>query len=398
MLQLLLQQSGRILCPPEPWIALPICGMIGGLESSALFSTHDGPNALVQFFRRTTYGTPKNFARDSLLRAYGALIGRDERLVLDKTPPYHRILPMLEQLFPEAKFIILRRHPLAVIHSCAHRWHGGDLKSAIRERFDDLVLAPQRLARLSPIPDRRHIVRYESLVADPQKELTALCDFLEMPVFESMGHYRPNHDQSDVLPGDTFSTPSHTRPLPDLADDWRRSPHYDALLQVARQLFPSNYWPTAGYVMPDPQNRPILDLPKLTTLDLRVRDVLEINSYGSSYKAPSFPSNWCFTPHDERDHIATKLYKLPADQGSRFLIDLDLNIDCQFNRVPTESGIVQIQNEKFETLLQAEWPLNILGLCVPVIRNSGLQSLRFVFSGKVGTSVPLPTAIGIQAC
>ena len=39
---------------------------------------------------------------------------------LDKTPAYGLVLPFLEKLYPEAHYVVLTRHPMAIHHSVAH--------------------------------------------------------------------------------------------------------------------------------------------------------------------------------------------------------------------------------------------------------------------------------------
>ncbi len=113
-----------------------------------------------------------------------------DRLLVDKSPTYgsnRKTLEKAETIFNKAKYIHLVRHPYAVIESFA------------RMRMDKLIGSgtsdPYRLAETiwqesnqnildfcSEIDSSRyHLVRYEELVARPQKVMTEICQFLDLP-------------------------------------------------------------------------------------------------------------------------------------------------------------------------------------------------------------------------
>ncbi len=112
-----------------------------------------------------------------------------DRLLVDKSPTYasnRETLAKAETIFKGAKYIHLVRHPYSVVESFA------------RMRMDKLVGGnsdPYQLAELiwrdsnqnildfarEIDPERYHLVYYEDLVSKPQKVLTGICDFLEIP-------------------------------------------------------------------------------------------------------------------------------------------------------------------------------------------------------------------------
>ena len=55
----------------------------------------------------------------------------DERYFLDKTPANALVLPFMERVYPEAKYIVLTRHPAAIFASYANSFFDGDFKSAL---------------------------------------------------------------------------------------------------------------------------------------------------------------------------------------------------------------------------------------------------------------------------
>src|SRR5262249_42652243 len=49
-----------------------------------------------------------------------------KRFFLDKTPAYALVLPFLTKLYPHAKYVVLTRHPLAVLSSYVESFFDGD--------------------------------------------------------------------------------------------------------------------------------------------------------------------------------------------------------------------------------------------------------------------------------
>src|SRR2546422_5821108 len=54
-----------------------------------------------------------------------------KRFFLDKTPAYALVLPFLVKLYPEARYIVLTRHPLAVLSSWVESFFDGDYQVAL---------------------------------------------------------------------------------------------------------------------------------------------------------------------------------------------------------------------------------------------------------------------------
>lgn len=111
--------------------------------------------------------------------------GRGFRRFTDKLPENVFRVGILGRMFPNARIVVLRRHPLDSCVSC------------LLNRFNDIqysftntipALAAQYIAyekalahwkRVSPLAI--HELRYESLVAEPEPEIRRLLDFLGLP-------------------------------------------------------------------------------------------------------------------------------------------------------------------------------------------------------------------------
>jgi LPS sulfotransferase NodH len=95
----------------------------------------------------------------------------------DKRPAYLQNLDVITRLFPDAQIVNLIRDGRDCVASLNEMtWHRQDIYGTIAawaRAVDDGRRAARRLG-----PAQYHQLRYEDLVADPQAELSALCDFL----------------------------------------------------------------------------------------------------------------------------------------------------------------------------------------------------------------------------
>lgn len=94
-------------------------------------------------------------------------------VLLEKSPPNLLMTRFLRALYPDAFFLIVVRHPVIVAMS-TRRWVGGSWASLMDNWFHAHDVFTADAARLS----RLHVVKYEDLVSDAQRALTAIAEFL----------------------------------------------------------------------------------------------------------------------------------------------------------------------------------------------------------------------------
>lgn len=151
----------------------------------------------------------------------GALDSSQSRYFLDKTPRYHLIIPDLIQVYPQARFIILLRNPLAVLSSLQ--------RAFLRDDYDglwlfrgDLVDGPANLlAGVEMLGERCSVVHYEQLVTAPQETVREICDFLELSYSDEMLEYGRVAPPAGRL-GDSVGVHQQRRPVTSSLDTWRR--------------------------------------------------------------------------------------------------------------------------------------------------------------------------------
>ncbi|TMA36949.1 MAG: sulfotransferase, partial [Deltaproteobacteria bacterium] len=104
-----------------------------------------------------------------------------KRFFLDKTPAYALVLPFLVKLYPEARYVVLTRHPLAVLSSWVESFFDGDYQVALDHNplLARYVPALARMLRERPVPFVH--VRYEELVREPEANFRRICEHLDIP-------------------------------------------------------------------------------------------------------------------------------------------------------------------------------------------------------------------------
>lgn len=147
-------------------------------------------------------------------------------LVVDKLPLNILGTPLIHRLFPEARVILALRHPCDVVLSCFMQ--GFEMNDAMANFLDladaselyDLVLGFWERSR-AVLPLNVLELRYEELVADPERTMRLLVAFLELEWDDRL----LDHRQTALRRG-TISTPSYnqvTQPIYASASGrWRR--------------------------------------------------------------------------------------------------------------------------------------------------------------------------------
>ncbi|GIL30024.1 sulfotransferase family protein [Actinocatenispora comari] len=153
-------------------------------------------------------------------RLLAEVLGRSGKPILvEKTPNHVFLADRLAQIWPDARFVFLLRHPGSIYQSwrAARPAHGvGDTVDYLR-RFCTEV---QRARGTLPGID----VRYERLVAEPEAETRRLCGYLEldwepgMVDYGSHGHGRYRRGLGDWSANIRSGRPQPARPLPALAE------------------------------------------------------------------------------------------------------------------------------------------------------------------------------------
>ncbi len=223
LLQRMMGAHAEIFTHPEPHLITPIAHL--GVYDNVDKAPYDHINAAVamkSFIQRLPAGE-----RDYLdaLRAYtDTLYGRmlstsQSSYFLDKTPANALVLPFLVRLYPDAKYVVLTRHPLAVFSSYANSFFDGDWRGAyafnpILERY---VPAMAAFLRERPVPLVH--VAYEDLVTEPSEQLERIFAFLGLENDPDAVEYGKVAPAKKGM-GDPITVNREARPVADKIDKW----------------------------------------------------------------------------------------------------------------------------------------------------------------------------------
>ncbi len=197
LLQRLLATHSRIQTVGEPWLALPFAYALREKGVRAEFSHRSMAQGINGFINALPGGGSTYFkeAGQMMERLHAALAKDGRDWFLDKTPRYFLILDELVAMFPNAKFVVLQRNPLAVIASILNTWHEGRFRFGSNEI--DVFEGPRCIARFVQRQYSNVIaLRFEDLVADPTKHARTITDFLGLSPLPSL-----NLAEDDPLKG-----------------------------------------------------------------------------------------------------------------------------------------------------------------------------------------------------
>ncbi len=223
LLQRMLGAHSEILTHPEPHLISPIAhlGVYGNVDKAP----YDHINA-AEAIRSFIADLPKG-EQDYLdaLRAYtdtlyGRMLSTSEcSYFVDKTPANALVLPFLQKLYPDAKYLVLTRHPLAVFSSYANSFFNGDWQAgqAFNPILQRYVPAMAKFLRQPQVPVFQ--VAYERLVSEPEAELEGIFAFLRLqnePEAVRYGEAGP----AKAGMGDPINVNQHSAPMTASVDKW----------------------------------------------------------------------------------------------------------------------------------------------------------------------------------
>lgn len=160
----------QIATASEPWMLLPLYAAFERGMCQARYSQETLEKAVADLCdalpdgRQGYHAAVRAFAD----RIYSAIATEQgARYFLDKTPRYHLIAHHLLEAFPDAKFILLWRNPLATLGSRIHSYGGvWRLQNYQIDLFDGLA----NLVRVrEAYADRIHAIRFEDMVSQPEQ-------------------------------------------------------------------------------------------------------------------------------------------------------------------------------------------------------------------------------------
>jgi hypothetical protein len=141
------------------------------------------------------------------------------QLFLDKTPANALVLDFITKLYPQSKYVVLTRHPVAIFSSYANSFFDGDYQAA--QDFNPLLnrYVPAIARFLRGKPCYFVHIQYEQLVKNPEVEMGKVLSFLGLPFEPSIIEYGTQKFEEKGL-GDPVSVNRHTKPMTKSVSRW----------------------------------------------------------------------------------------------------------------------------------------------------------------------------------
>lgn len=182
LLQRILASHSAISTISEPWLLLPLLYATRKQGTFAEYGHGQSFKAFSDLLAELPNGlTDYEAALRSFYMSLCEKIANQESIYfLDKTPRYTLIAEDLLRIFPDAKFIVLWRNPLAIIASMLEawsqtHWNMHHFNIDLYKGLDSLVHFSAQHA------DQIYQLRYEDLVTQPENQLIQLLSFLGLP-------------------------------------------------------------------------------------------------------------------------------------------------------------------------------------------------------------------------
>jgi len=199
LLERMLASHSQIKGGPEPHLLTPLAymGFWGRVEKAPYdhIVASLGQKQFVSTLphREEDYWRACRAYCDVLYSAY--MEDTTKRICLDKTPEYTTVWPFLIKVFPDAKYIVLTRHPGAIFSSFANSFFDGDFEAA--QRHDPIL--ERYLPAIAGFLRQKVVsffhLRYEDLVRDPVVWMQKLCAYLEIPFEPDAIEYGGSYDR-----------------------------------------------------------------------------------------------------------------------------------------------------------------------------------------------------------
>lgn len=185
--QRILAAHPSIATTSEPWVLLPYLYTLKDRGTYTEYNHRALVRAVEDFCGALPGGREDYLAeiREFALRLYEKASPEGTSYFLDKTPRYHLISEEIIAAFPEGRFLLLWRNPLAVAASIMESWANGRwnlyrYKVDLFDGVENLVRTYERHA------DAIYTMRYEELITDPERSWGGVFRYMDLPFDRSV--------------------------------------------------------------------------------------------------------------------------------------------------------------------------------------------------------------------
>lgn len=164
----------------------------------------------------------ESYIRDFVLNIYAALSSQESKYFLDKTPNYHFIIPEIQKIFPDAKFIFLFRNPVQTLASSIETFGKGRLNRIERFYIGAVNSFDKLTEGFVQLKENSFSVNYEDFVQNPDSNVEAMCKYLNLPFTKELLFAFKNQKLSGRL-GDPSGVKAYSSVNSSTTEKWKKS-------------------------------------------------------------------------------------------------------------------------------------------------------------------------------
>lgn len=274
LVQKILGGHSEIYTRSEPWIMLhPLYAFKPeGIEAdyNSYLAAKGASNFLddLPVADKSYYSTK---LRDCYLSLYEPYLTKNSKSrFLDKTPRYYAIFDELQNTFPNAKFIVLQRNPLAILSSILETWIKGDYDKLIDYKID-ILDGVSFLQRDFARKENTYVAKYEEILESPEQEIAKIFEFLNLDNQPNCINYGLQQAERWMF-GDHETIYSKSRPDSRHIDQWKDhliTPEHRQLLSDLLESIGKYAFDRMGYDFDEAQ-RLLLDAEQRNKVDVEL--------------------------------------------------------------------------------------------------------------------------------
>jgi len=231
--QKLLSNNSFVDTVSEPWLLLPVLSIY---RPDLMNAKYNYPIALQALSDYLTKRGLEEGLRSGIKRLILDLypIREGSKYFIDKSPRYYEILPQIIDLLPNARFIVLKRNPFAVLHSMISTWSRGkvDFRS-MKGYCRDFLIAPFRIQEFC---DRYgkcanvFVMNYESIVNEPRNSVKNAYSWLGIPFTDDVLSVGDNEKVKGIFGDDVYRKEPLRTIVAENASAWKKAVESDRRL------------------------------------------------------------------------------------------------------------------------------------------------------------------------
>lgn len=224
LLQKLISNNNQVETVSEPWLLLPLLSIYKPSLIKAEYNYDVACHGLFDYLgKNNSKEELKVLLRELLLKLYK--VSDPGNYFLDKTPRYYEMIPEIYNLFPGARYVVLKRNPFACLQSMIATWSKGELDYLkFRAYYRDFLVAPFLIQEFCEnYGDKKNVitVKYEDIVLKPKENITELYAWLGLSFNETVLQVGNNEKVKGLFGDDVYKKSPLQEITPGLSNSWR---------------------------------------------------------------------------------------------------------------------------------------------------------------------------------